>query len=63
MACSKKSNGAGLAIGAGLGIALGVGLDNIAVWLPIGLAMGLLLPMDSGKNALPLAEEAKKDRT
>jgi hypothetical protein len=53
----------GLAVGVGLGTALGVALDNIGVWLPIGVAMGLLLPMCSGKEAFLLSEEAKKDRT
>jgi hypothetical protein len=63
MACSKKSGGAGLAVGVGLGTALGVSLDNLGVWLPIGVATGLLLTMCSGKEALPLSEEAKKGRT
>jgi hypothetical protein len=63
VAGSKKSAGMGLAVGVGLGTALGVALDNIGVWLPIGVAMGLLLPMCSGKEAFLLSEEAKKDRT
>jgi hypothetical protein len=50
MAYSKKSAGAGLARGVGLGTALGVALQNIGVWLPNGIAIGLLPPMFSGKG-------------
>jgi hypothetical protein len=63
MAYSRKSAGAGLALGVGLGTALGVALHDIGVWLPIGVAIGLLLPMFGGKKALPGSEGAKKDRT
>lgn len=60
MAYSKKSAGAGLALGVAVGTALGVALHNIGVWLPIGVAIGLLLPMSSGKEAFPLSEGGKK---
>jgi hypothetical protein len=51
MAYSRKSTGAGLAIGAGFGTALGVALHNIGVWLPIGVALGLLFPVLFGGEA------------
>jgi hypothetical protein len=43
---TRKVNmtGAGLAMGAGFGTAIGVATGNIGAWLPIGIAMGLLLP-------------------
>ena len=62
MAYDKKSTGAGLAIGAGLGTALGAALHNIGVWLPIGVAFGLLLPMWGGKERAASSED-QKDRT
>ncbi len=49
MAFKRKPIGAGLAIGAGLGVALGAALHNIGVWLPIGVALGLVLSL-SGKG-------------
>jgi hypothetical protein len=49
MELKKKTIGAGLAIGAGLGVALGVALHNVGVWLPIGVALGLVFSL-SGKG-------------
>ena len=37
------SLGLGIAMGAGVGTALGVALENLALWLPIGTAIGLSL--------------------
>jgi hypothetical protein len=34
--------GIGLAIGAGIGLAIGTILGNIALWMPIGAALGLI---------------------
>jgi hypothetical protein len=49
MELKRKSIGAGLAIGAGLGVALGMALHDIGVWLPIGVALGLVLSL-TGKG-------------
>jgi F0F1-type ATP synthase assembly protein I len=35
--------GYGLAVGLMLGVAIGVCLDNIGVWMPIGLLFGLAI--------------------
>ena len=45
MELKRKSIGTGLVIGAGLGVAIGVALHNIGVWLPIGVALGLVLSL------------------
>jgi len=36
--------GVGLAMGAGFGTAIGVATGNLGVWLPIGVALGMLYP-------------------
>lgn len=48
MAYERKSAGIGLAVGAGLGTAFGVAVDNIGVWLSLGIALGMLLPAWNG---------------
>ena len=42
----KKSASAGewLAIGIGLGVAFGIIFENIGLWLPIGVCIGLVGP-------------------
>ena len=62
MAYNKKSTGAGLAIGAGLGTALGVAFDNIGVWLPIGVVIGVLFPMWQGKETVSSSKD-RRERT
>jgi hypothetical protein len=62
MAYNKKSSGAGLAIGAGLGTALGVALHDIGVWLPVGVAIGVLFPIWQGKETVASSED-RKERT
>lgn len=36
--------GVGLAMGAGFGTAIGIATGNLGVWLPIGVALGMLYP-------------------
>ena len=61
MAYNKTSAGAGLAIGAGLGTALGAALHNIGAWLPIGVAIGLLLPIRGSKEIVAPSNNAPKE--
>ena len=41
---TKQESGAGigLAIGSGIGLAIGTVFGNIALWMPIGAALGLI---------------------
>ena len=54
----KKSAIAGewLAMGIALGVALGIIFDNLGLWLPIGVCIGLVVPalkkrMNKNKNS------------
>lgn len=35
-----KTTGSGIAVGIGLGVAFGVALNNIGLWLAVGVALG-----------------------
>lgn len=39
----KFDAGYGLAVGLMLGVAIGVCLDNIALWMPLGLLVGITI--------------------
>ena len=43
MTSKPKYSGLGIALGAGLGVALGVAVGHVGIWLPIGVAIGMLL--------------------
>lgn len=40
---SKLGGGPGIAVGLGLGVAAGLALDDLALWLPVGLVLGILI--------------------
>ncbi len=54
--------GVGLAMGAGFGTAIGVATGNIGVWLPIGVALGMLFPalFGSDTNACGESKDEKQ---
>ena len=56
MNSSKKYSyvGLGIALGAGRGVAISVALDNTGVWLPTGVALGLIF------GSILDAQKAKK---
>jgi len=66
MTSKPKYSGLGIALGAGLGVVLGVAVGHVGIWLPIGVAIGMLLgasfrrrPMDCPQCAeLHRAHEA-----
>lgn len=48
------NSAAGLAIGLGAGVALGVALDNLGLWMSLGLVFGLLIswvPRKPGRSS------------
>ena len=58
----RKANitGVGLAMGAGFGIAIGAATGNIGVWLPIGIAIGLMYPAMFGSEAKTCGESSEE---
>jgi hypothetical protein len=55
MTC-KSTTGWGIAIGAGIGTAIGVALGQVAVWLPIGAAIGLVVANFTGNQPVDCAK-------
>lgn len=49
---NEEESGLGLAVGMSFGVAIGAALDNIALYMMIGLTLGILVDarMGSGKN-------------
>jgi H+/Cl- antiporter ClcA len=43
MTSKPKYSGLGMALGATLGVALGLVVGHVGAWLPIGVAIGMLL--------------------
>jgi hypothetical protein len=55
----KTPNAAtGLVIGFGFGLAVGIAMENLALWLPVGFAMGLMGFMGAGSGG---AEDEQQD--
>jgi len=56
-----RNTGIGVAIGMGIGIAIGVGTDNLAVWSPIGVVLGLVVGTIINQRTQRGEEPEKRD--
>ena len=60
---SKRYSGLGIALGAGLGVVLGVAVGHVGVWLPIGVAIGMLLGASFRRKPVECPQCAELHRT